>query len=314
MKQFIIFVCSLAALFLMAVGFISGWDIMEWIGAAEPLPVIIVLAASAVMTSFLFGLMTGDHSWVDRLWSTLPVVFSWIYAVKKNSTLLLVLAVIITAWGSRLSFNFARKGGYSGVEDYRWVILRERIRSPFLWQLFHLLFICFYQISLFVLFTLPLNDIFRKAAPKYSIMFAILALLMLCALTLEWIADQQQWEFHKDKRGAGKGRFLSDVRRGFLSSGLFAFSRHPNYFGELSFWWVLYLCSVSVTGSFINPGMAGPILLTFLFAGSTRFTESITSTKYPEYEAYRKCTSPIFPFPPRERTGMFDGTEVENRD
>ena len=67
---------------------------------------------------------------MDKLWSLLPIAYTWVVTVKAGFNVrLLVIAIIVTFWGVRLTFNFARKGAYSikfwtGVEDYRWVVLR----------------------------------------------------------------------------------------------------------------------------------------------------------------------------------------------
>ena len=73
------------------------------------------------------------------------------------------MAVLVTLWGARLTFNFARKGGYTGVEDYRWAVLRARM-TPWQFQLFNLFFIVLYQNALLVLITLPGAN--RARAPR----------------------------------------------------------------------------------------------------------------------------------------------------
>ena len=67
-----------------------------------------------------------------------------------------MMALLVTLWGARLTFNFARKGGYSGVEDYRWAVLRGRM-TPRRFQIFNLLFIVLAQNALLVLIALPAN-------------------------------------------------------------------------------------------------------------------------------------------------------------
>ena len=110
---------------------------------------------------------------------------------------------------------------------------------------------------------------------------------------LETIADQQQWEFHqRKKRGEAEG---------FLTTGLFAFSRHPNFFFEQAQWWALFLFGAIAAGSLLQWTVLGAVLLTILFIGSTRFTEEITRSKYPEYADYQATTSPIVPWPPRRK-------------
>ncbi len=270
----------------------------------DPLPIVVAAAAASALFCWIASLVTKDTSWVDRLWSIVPVVYVWIFAVAAlthgdDATRLILMAVLVTAWGARLTFNFARKGGYSGVEDYRWAILRGRMK-PWQFQLFNLLFIVIYQMTLLVLITLPAFVAWQHPAPITGWNAAI-ALLFALLLLGETIADQQQWEFHqRKKRGEAEG---------FLTTGLFAFSRHPNFFFEQAQWWAFYALGATAAvsagagfwGGAINPTIVGPVLLTVLFIGSTVFTESISASKYPAYAAYRKETSMLVPLPRRAR-------------
>ena len=107
---------------------------------AAPLLKVGVITACSIVVSFFFSVLTGDYSWTDRLWSTLPVALAWVYAWSAGLNAPSVTAsLLIMLWGARLTFNFARRGGYTGEEDYRWAILRERIDNPVLWMIFNLL-------------------------------------------------------------------------------------------------------------------------------------------------------------------------------
>ncbi len=261
--------------------------------AIEQIALITLLTA---LLSFLFASVTNDYSWTDRLWSISPVIYALIYALHQNFSLPILLPTILVAlWGSRLTFNFARRGGYIGREDYRWTLLRKQIHTPVVWVLFNLLFIAFYQQLLFVLFTLPLRTITESSTLQPLSIFAFV--LALGFLILETVADQQQFTFQQAKHGyaAREEQHEDEYTDGFRRSGLFAWCRHPNYLGELGFWWSIYLLASSMTGSLLNYTIIGPILLTFLFVGSTAFTESITASKYESYAVYRKEVWPIIP-------------------
>jgi steroid 5-alpha reductase family enzyme len=229
---------------------------------------------------------------VDRLWSIVPVAYVWVFAIAAGlaDLRLDVMAVLVTLWGARLTFNFARKGGYSGHEDYRWPILRARMsRAQF--AIFNLLFIVLYQNAILVLITLPALTAYQNPAP-FGPVDAVLAALFVVLLAGETIADQQQWNFQRAK-AAG----TTDAR--FLTTGLFRFSRHPNFFFEQAQWWVLFLFGTAAAGSVLQWTVLGALLLTLLFVGSTRFTESITLSKYPEYAEYQRTTSAVVPWFPR---------------
>jgi len=304
MKRLILFIIFIfAALCISALVTLpfSGGSIASFFKTADALAVTSLCAFGFAICSFVFGLITGDYSWVDRLWSTLPVAFTWYYAYRGGFTpALCVIAGLVSLWGLRLSFNFARKGGYTGTEDYRWGVLRGKIKNPFLWQLFNLFFISSYQIGMFILFTWPVYGVI-KTGNDFSIFFYISAALAFIFICIETAADQTQWNFHIAKKAAQDGKkfsdkYINDVKNGFLSRGLFRFSRHPNYFGELGFWWSIWLTALSIIGDFSRSGFFGPIMLTILFIGSTIFTESITGGKYPKYKEYKAGTSPIIPW------------------
>ncbi|WP_255948424.1 DUF1295 domain-containing protein [Brucepastera parasyntrophica] len=161
--------------------------------------------------------------------------------------------------------------------------------------------------------------------PVFFIPAAVLSGLFIL---VETIADRQQEVFQTAKHSGGKAdvpeQYEEDIPRGFLTHGLFSVSRHPNYFGELGFWWSVWLMALAAgstvgfagtfTGLVIQSGLFGPLALTALFIGSTIFTESISVEKYPAYKDYRKEVSPIIPWVPRKKTAaaMPQNRKAEN--
>ena len=256
------------------------------------------VAAGASALAWVASLVTRDTSWVDRSWSILPVLYTVIIAAGAHFSVLRlnVMAILVTLWGARLTFNFARKGGYSGVEDYRWAVVRAAM-TPRRFQLFNLVFIVVYQNILLVLLALPADDVARHRQRPWGPVDVVLTVLFLALLVGETVADQQQWDFHREKRRilAGGG----EVTPGFLREGLFRYSRHPNYFFEIAQWWVVAAFAVAATHSLLRANALGAALLTLLFVGSTRFTESISAAKYPLYANYRHEVSAIVPWRPR---------------
>jgi steroid 5-alpha reductase family enzyme len=307
MKRFILFIlCAFVLSALVMLPFAGGpKTLCRFLSTANAFAVVALWACGFALCAFIFGIITGDYSWVDRLWSTLPVAFVWHYAYRGGfSVALCAIAILVTVWGARLSYNFGRRGGYSGMEDYRWNILRNKINNPVLWQLFSLFFISFYQTGMFVLFTFPVYSLAAYNTGNPPPLFWPCIALGLAFICLETAADHQQWNFQEAKRMSAKKKdfpeqYAADIANGFLSQGLFAVSRHPNYCGELGFWWSIWLASLACGTGFVNSGFFGPIMLTILFIGSTIFTESISAGKYPAYQAYKKRVSPIIPWFPR---------------
>lgn len=244
---------------------------------------------------------------MDRIWSVVPAAYLWIFAGMalgegREAGPLVLLAVLVTFWAVRLTFNFARKGGYTGMEDYRWAILRKKM-SPAQFQAFNLFFIVLYQNLLLVLITLPAYMLWLYPG-GLSLHYWVLAAIFAAFLVGEFVADQQQWNFHQTKKARG-----GTLEPGFATSGLFRYSRHPNFFFEQAQWWVVYLFGAVAAvkagqgfwGGALNWTIIGAALLTLLFVGSTQFTEWISASKYPAYADYKKTTSRIVPLPPRSR-------------
>lgn len=118
-----------------------------------------LIAAVIALGAFVTSEITRNYSQVDKLWSIVPPVFAWYFAAASGwEPRLVLMAVLATAWGARLTFNFWRRGGYSwppwsGVEDYRWAVLRTNplLASPWRWRLFNLGFVSLYQVLLLLL-------------------------------------------------------------------------------------------------------------------------------------------------------------------
>jgi len=277
-----------------------------------PFAVVVLLAIAASACAWLASLVSGDTSWVDRLWSILPVAYAWVFAcaARLGNIRLDVMAGLASVWGARLTFNLARKGGYSGVEDYRWTVLRARMR-PWRFQLFNLFFIVIYQNVLLVLISLPSRTAYEHGTTAFGPLDLIVTVLFLACTFGETVADGQQWRFQEQKRREREaGR---RPRREFLTSGLFALSRHPNYFFEIAQWWLFFLFAAIAAGSLAQPTILGAVLLSALFVGSTRFTEGITLSRYPQYARYQRRTPALIPRPWRRRADADAGLEQPSR-
>ncbi len=245
------------------------------------------LLAAVCFLTWLTSVITKEYSWVDRIWSIIPIAYMWVFAYGADfaNTRLNLMAVLVTLWGARLTFNFARKGGYAkGGEDYRWAILREKM-SPLVYQIFNIFFIVIFQNALLLAITLPANLVVTNEFTQVDLIFA---LAFFGFLVFEFVADQQQWNFHQAKK-AGKAT-------GFLDKGLFGISRHPNFFAEQAQWWVLAFWCLVIDGTGNWVYLLGAVILTALFLGSARFTEQISASKYPEYANYQKRVSMMIPW------------------
>jgi steroid 5-alpha reductase family enzyme len=254
---------------------------------------------------FTAGELTGNVSQVDKLWSIMPVVYAWYMAAQGALDHRLVLmAILVTLWGARLTFNFWRRGGYSwipwkGEEDYRWSILRKQplLRKRWSWSLFNLGFITLYQQGLILLFTLPMLIAFEGIGKPVGLFDGMAAVLLIGFLIVETVADQQQYDFQKEKyRRLKNNEPLGHYSHGFVRSGLWSIVRHPNYASEQLIWVSFYIFSIAAAGRWLNWSLAGCILLMLLFTGSADFSEKISSEKYPDYQDYQQKVPRFWPF------------------
>lgn len=262
----------------------------------DPLHAASLACLGAASLCWLLAVATREYSWVDRLWSILPPAYvAWFASQSQGEDCRLTTMTILAAlWGARLTYNFARKGGYApGGEDYRWIELRRRLPPP-VFAVFNLVFIAFVQNVLLLLLALPAWVAVSPTAAPWGPLDTLATLVFLMLLAGETIADQQQWRFQCAKRARGQAYGPK-----FLTQGLFRYSRHPNFFCEVSMWWTFYLFSVASGAGWFNVAIAGPLLLTALFHGSTTFTEQLTRAKYPTYADYQRTTSRLVPWFPR---------------
>jgi steroid 5-alpha reductase family enzyme len=137
-------------------------------------------------------------------------------------------------------------------------------------------------------------------ASKYDSFFGR---TMLFIVVVEWFADQQQWVYHKAKAAYQKTAKVpaeykytrAQLDRGFNTSGLWAYSRHPNFAAEQTFWVCLYQWCCMESQTYLNWAGIGAFSYLMLFQSSTWLTELITSGKYPDYKLYQQRVSKFLP-------------------
>jgi steroid 5-alpha reductase family enzyme len=298
----ILLIITLLAVPLFSYFFGTALGSSEW----KALNTLIIITAVIIAYAFIAGELTNNNSQVDKLWSIAPIAYSWIVAGYGDYTPRLVLmSALVTLWGVRLTINFALKGAYqwrfwTGEEDYRWMVLRQKPEfSPrWKWTLFNLLFISGYQNILILLFTLPAIVALQNNEVPLGVFDYAAAGLILFFIAYETLADIQQWNFQNKKLTMIRtgNELTGDYQKGFLDKGLWAYSRHPNYFAEQAIWVCFYLFSVAASGQWFNWSIAGCLLLIVLFQGSSSFSEEISAGKYQEYTAYQKRVPRFFPF------------------
>lgn len=301
MKKFKLVISLLFAIAFIALGFVQGFSLSSL--QKETLNILLIICVSSIAYCFIVGEISRNNSQMDKLWSILPIAYTWVIAAMGGMKIrLVIIAVIVTLWGVRLTYNFAKKGAYSikfwtGEEDYRWIYLRKQkpLNNKALWCVFDLVFISGIQNILVLAITLP-SLVIMESTKSFGAVDIIATIFMFAFLVYEVIADRQQNKFQVKKyEYLNKGMKLNELpepyNRGFNVAGLWKYSRHPNYLGEQGIWISLYAFVIGAgiaTWGIFNWSIFGCMLLLMIFMGSSRMAEGISLKKYPEYKEYQK--------------------------
>ena len=206
MRKYIIIAISVILILTLAT---FGFVLSDYSMTDNQLWTLFILGCitlGAILYCFIVGEIANNFSQMDKLWSILPIIYAWVVTIRSGFKLrMIMMAAIITLWGIRLTINFARKGAYSikfwtGEEDYRWAVLRSKkpLNNRFLWALFDLFFISFYQNVLVLAICLPM-----VAAMESEVAFGIIdgigAFLAVVFLAIETIADDNNGNSIKQK-------------------------------------------------------------------------------------------------------------------
>lgn len=265
--------------------------------SATPIGTTLFLCLVWSALIWVLSIVTREYSWIDRSWSVCPFIYCLMVAWDAGfqNPRVILMTVLIGLWSFRLTYNFARKGGYApGGEDYRWKITQEKM-SPFVFQVLNITFVAPGQMLIIWAFTSPIFQAWQTAEVPLGTLDLIISAFFLLFLAGETVADEQMWSFQQNKKKLmARGETVDPP---FLASGLYRFSRHPNYFCDMGLWCTFYFFGVAATGEWLHWSGLGFIALCLIFAGSIPLTESISASKYPTYRDYQTTTPVLVPLP-----------------
>lgn len=251
--------------------------------------VLLQLCAAIVYASlwFIVSIRLRRNDVADVAWGIGFVVLTlvaWLATSNGSSRALLTLA-LVTVWGVRLSLHIgARNQGKA--EDWRYRKWREEWGHTFAVRSYLQVFLL--QAILAVVVLLPVSYVFAQRNSALTPLDAVGAAVWLVGFAFEALGDLQLKRFKADSRNRGR----------VITSGLWKYTRHPNYFGEVTLWWGVWLIACSAPGGWKT--IAGPAAITALILGASGIP--MLEKKYEgnaEFERYRERTSPFFPLPPR---------------
>ena len=244
---------------------------------------------TALTLVWVLSVKRRDASIADVCWGLGFVVLAWLYCVLSPTPTprSWLIAALITLWGTRLSLHIFRRNQGRG-EDPRYQAMRVSHGAAFWWRSVFTVFWLQGTILWFV--ALPVLVAVRAAQPEtLTVVDALGAVLFLIGFGFEIVGDNQLARFKAEP--ANRGRVLD--------RGLWRYTRHPNYFGDATLWWGLYVIACATPYGWLT--VLSPALMSFLLlrvSGVTLLEDGLKATK-PDYRAYIARTPPFFPWLPR---------------
>lgn len=261
--------------------------------------VIILLAANLAALWLALGALwfvsvrIRDASIIDIAWGPACAAGPLLTLVSADgaSPRDLLLAALVSLWAGRLALHLAQRNLGHG-EDYRYRMMRERQGSDAAFARWSLVRVYGLQglIAWFVSWPAQLGQL--GPDKPLGALAAAGAAIFAIGLAFEAIGDWQLKRFKADP--ANKGRLMT--------RGLWAWTRHPNYFGDAAVWTGLTL--IALEGPYGWATILSPAVMAFFLVkvSGKALLERAMEKKYPEYAAYKQSTSGFFPMPPRRAT------------
>ncbi len=279
---------KLLILLYYCIAFIISYLCVEFIDI--PNLYLRTLVADIIATLFIYimSLVHKNTSVYDPYWSVYPVfiISYWLTVVYSQYAPITARQIIVTIlvwwWALRLTYNWTKYWQGMGHEDWRYTQYRKE--QPKLFPI----------INFFGLQMMPTLWVFGGCMPIYAAFisekpFGVLdiigTVIMVNAILFETISDIQMHRFQRIKKPGE-----------FITTGLWKYSRHPNYFGEVTLWWGIWFFGIAGDLSYWWT-VIGPLLITLLFIFvSIPMMEKHNLEKRNGYEGYIKSVSALIPW------------------
>ena len=249
--------------------------------------VMIALALFLYMNIwFVIAVLMKRNDVADIAWGLGFVIMSWIaFSLSQYSERSLLVNGLVTIWGVRLTWHIARRN-LKKPEDHRYAAWRQE------WNYFYLrsyLQVFMLQGLFLYVILVPVLLIHASVPRPLTPLDGAGVLIWFIGFFFESVADRQLRHFLKDPAHRGK----------IMDQGLWAYSRHPNYFGEVVQWWGIFLLALSLPHGYVT--IFGPLLITclILFVSGIPMLEQKYAGRA-DFEAYKKHTSVFVPLPKRK--------------
>jgi steroid 5-alpha reductase family enzyme len=253
-----------------------------------PILALIVILASTTLL-WLLSLWLRDAGIIDIFWAPGFFIVAAISALRAEalSPRAILILVLTALWAERLGAHLLHRWRGFAHEDRRYTQMRAG--GGFWWKsLFRVFWL---QAVILWIVSWPLQAAIAHGGPLGPLDY-LGGLVAFAGILIEATADFQLTQFKKDPASHGK----------VLDTGIWSWSRHPNYFGNAAMWWGYYLIALSA-GAWWT--IFAPIVMTFflLKVSGVALLEKDIAQRRPAYADYIRKTSPFMPWPPKKKQG-----------
>jgi steroid 5-alpha reductase family enzyme len=236
---------------------------------------------------YIVSIVLKRNDVADIAWGFGFVVLAWTSLVISGlSTRGFIVALLVTIWGVRLSSHIYARNK-NKPEDFRYQQWRKE------WKFFYVrsfLQIYLLQGVFLYLISLPFLFINELSLPGFELLDLVGMIVWTLGFYFESRGDRELKQFVSNPENKGKT----------LNQGLWKYSRHPNYFGEVTQWWGIFIMTLSIPNGYLT--IIGPLTITMLilFISGIPLLEKKREGN-PAWEEYKKKTSIFIPLPPRKK-------------
>jgi len=234
---------------------------------------------------FVVSLIKKRNDVADVAWGIGFVLMTWVSFLISNDSgpRGILVGILVSLWGIRLAWHIHTRNR-GKAEDYRYLAWRKEWGKWFYIRSYLQVYIL--QGALLFLIVLPVLIINTRTGSVLGLLDFVGVVIWVVGFYFEVVGDAELARFIKNP--ANKGKLMQD--------GLWAYTRHPNYFGEVTVWWGIWIITLSAPLGWV--GIIGPLTITFLIlkvSGIPMLEKKMEEN--PEFTEYKRKTSVFIPLP-----------------
>ena len=277
---FIIFIGYIACIYSM----LLTWDYFSELSLVFQ---VLICHIEATIFIYLLSVIFNNSSWYDAFWSVIPVVLTimcWsdISAAGDIQRAFLMHACLLF-WAIRLTYNWMRSWDGFSHEDWRYIMMKGKTNNKL--QYFIVDFGSIHLIPTLCVYMALLPMIYALSYPGAELnnLDILATFLAVLAVLIQIISDQQMYNFRKN---------ITEPKT--MKSGLWYYSRHPNYFGEILFWFSLFIFALAANFNFAWLLIGTLIMYALIAIASVSMMDKRSLERRPDFKEYMDTTPAIF--------------------